>query len=78
MHNRCDPNQGALDKIGKELEDDFRRSGKTISKAEAEYIDKLCVEYNVPQHHGTTLKSAEHWITYHTHIRRRHIPFHLD
>lgn len=41
-------------------------------------VDKLCIEYKVSRHHGTSPKSAEHGIAYHTHIRGRRIPFHLD
>ena len=78
VHNTCTPDQGALDKLGKELEDDYRRTGKSISMTEAKYIDELCAEYNVPQHHGAYIESAKHWITSHTHIRGRHIPFHED
>lgn len=78
VHNKCTPDQGALDKLGKELEDDYRRTGKSISMTEAKYIDELCAEYNVPQHHGAYIESAKHWITFHTHIRGRHIPFHED
>ncbi|WP_073006330.1 RHS repeat-associated core domain-containing protein [Clostridium amylolyticum] len=68
--------QGALDKLGKELEFKFRKNGKRITEEEANIIDDWCKEYGVLQHHGTDLGKDNHWdYGNHTHIRGRHIPF---
>ena len=82
VHNSCgdntyDPDQGALDQLGKELETDFKRTGNVISRDEALIIDSWAKEYNVPQHHGVLDGSGSHWSVGldHTHIRGRHIPY---
>ncbi|TDX51147.1 RHS repeat-associated core domain-containing protein [Orenia marismortui] len=73
-----DPDKGALDQLGKELEHDYKKKGKVISKEEADIIDDWCEEYDVPQHHDSNYpNSGDHWKEGkdHTHIRRRHIPY---
>ncbi|WP_113672759.1 RHS repeat domain-containing protein [Vallitalea guaymasensis] len=75
--SKFDPNAGALDQLGKELEKDYTRNGNLITQEEAEIIDEWAEEYDVPQHHGVMEGSGEHWVTGqdHTHIRNKHIPY---
>lgn len=71
------PDAGALDQLGKEIEDAYRRNGKVVSEEDAKTIDEWCDEYGVTQHHGTEDGSGVHWEEGldHTHIRGRHIPY---
>ena len=69
-------NQKALSDLGKEI-DRNAKYGKFISYDEAKIFDEWCLEYSIPQHHGATIGSGNHWVTGwdHTHFYGRHIPF---
>ncbi|MBU3131875.1 hypothetical protein KPL40_05365 [Clostridium gasigenes] len=70
-------NRGALDQLGKELEQAFKRKGKVISEDEGKIIDEWANEYGVSQHHGVQDGSGQHWEPgfEHTHIGGKHIPY---
>ena len=71
-----DEELGALDQLGKDLENAYKRNGSKISEEEARIIDELCKEYGKSQHHDTDYYYEHpHWKEPHTHIGNRHIPF---